>query len=146
MIILHVDLMWALVLLGVTLWTTCCVLMNPGLRGVRWVGIASSYVVGAWMAVDVAWLEAVVTWTVFASLGGALALAYELWARRRYRGTGRPNRPLVLLHGLVLWPALIPDVLEGVLVDAGVLQAGHPGHASPATSAGPAAATTKPTS
>ena len=121
MTVLSVNIMWAFVLFGVTLWTTCCVLMNAGLRGVRYMGLAVSYGVGAWMAIELPWREALVTWGVFAALGGALALAYELWARWRYRGTGRAPRPLVLLQGIVLWPALIPDAFDGMLVDAGVL-------------------------
>ena len=121
MTILHVDIMWAFVLLGVTLWTTCCVVMNAGLRGVRWMGLALSYGVLAWMAIALPWLDAAVTWGVFAVAGGAVALAYELWARRRYRGTGRALRPLILLQGLLLWPALLPDAIEGMFVDAGIL-------------------------
>lgn len=121
MSVFYVNLMWAFVLLGVTLWTTCCVVMNAGLRGVRWMGLGLSYAVGLWMAVDLPWRETVVTWMLFASGGGAVAFAYELWARRRYRGTGRARRPLFLLQGLLLWPALLPDAVEGMFVDAGIL-------------------------
>lgn len=121
MTVFHVNVMWALVLLGVTLWTTCCLLMNPGLRGVRLMGLGLSYAVGAWMAVALPWRETVVTWCVFAAAGGAAAFAYELWARWRYRGTGRRPRPLVLVQGILLWPALLPDALEGACVDAGIL-------------------------
>ena len=128
MTILHVDIMWGLVLLGVTLWTTCCVLMNPALRGVRYMGLVLSYGVGLWMALALPWRDAVTTWCVFAAFGGAVAFAYELWARRRYRGTGRADRPLVALQGFVLWPALLPDAIEGMFVDAGILQAPGCGH------------------
>lgn len=121
MSILHVDLMWGFVLLGVVLWTTCCVVMNPGLRGVRWMGLVLAYGIGAWMLVALPWLDAVVTWCLFAVTGGAAALAYELWARHRYRGTGRADRPLVALQGFLLWPAMIPDAVEGMFVDAGIL-------------------------
>lgn len=123
MTILYVDIMWALLFFGVTLWTTCCVVMNPGLRGVRRMGLVLSYGLLVWMAAVVPWRETAATWCLFAASGGLLAGAYELWARLRYRGTARAPRPLVLLHGLVLWPMLIPDVVEGMLVDAGVLPA-----------------------
>ena len=53
---------------------------------------------------------------------GAVALAYELWARWRYRGTDRRPRPLILLQGFVLWPTMVPEAVEGVLIDAGVLE------------------------
>ena len=104
-----------------TLWTTCGVLMNAGLRGVRWMGLALSYGVLAWMAIALPWRDALVTWGVFAVGGGAVALAYELWARRRYRSTGRPRRPVILLQGFLLWPALLPDAVEGMCVDVGIL-------------------------
>ena len=127
MTILHVNVMWAVVLLGVTLWTTACCVMNPALRALRWMGLALSYAAGLWMALTLPWREVVVTWCVFAAVGGALAMAYELWARRRYLGTGRRARPLVLLQGFVLWPVMLPEVAEGVLVDAGILRAAEPG-------------------
>lgn len=127
MSILHVNLMWAFVLLGVTLWTTCCLLMNPALRPVRWMGLATCYGVGAWMAIGLPWRELVVTWCVFAVTGGAIVFAYELWARRRYRDRGRRARPLVLLQGFVLWPVMLPDAIEGMFVDAGILPAARQG-------------------
>lgn len=121
MTILHVNLMWAFVLLGVALWTTCCVVMNAGLRGVRHMGLVLAYGIAVWMAIELPWLDAVVTWCVFAVAGGAVSFAYELWARHRYRDTGRVRRPLVLLQGFVLWPAMLPDAIEAMFVDAGIL-------------------------
>ena len=121
MTVLSINLMWGLVLLGVALWTTCCCLMNPGLRGVRWMGLALAYGVAAWMAIELPWRETVVTWCVFAAAGGAVSFAYELWARRRWRASGRADRPLVLVQGFVLWPAMLPDAIEGMFVDAGIL-------------------------
>jgi hypothetical protein len=50
-----------------------------------------------------------------------VVLGYELWARRRYAGTGRAPRPLILLQGFILWPALLPGAIEGMVVDAGLL-------------------------
>lgn len=35
----------------------------------------------------------------------------------------RPEpRPLVLLQGFLLWPTMVPEAVEGVLIDAGVLE------------------------
>ncbi|MBI3792933.1 MAG: hypothetical protein HY275_18915 [Gemmatimonadetes bacterium] len=127
MTVWHVDIMWGMVLLGIGLFTGCCVVFNPVLRGFRLMGLVLCYAVAAWMAYDLAWLTAVVTWSVFAVAGGAIAFAYELWARRHYAGTGRAARPLVLVQGFVLWPAMIPDAIEGILVDVGVLQPSGPG-------------------
>jgi hypothetical protein len=121
MTVWNVDIMWAMVLLGVALFTGCCTVFNPVLRGMRLMGTISAYAVGAWMAFTLPPVVAVTTWCVFAAAGGVVAFAYELWARRRYAGTGRTPRPLVALQGFVLWPAMIPDAAEGMLVDLGIL-------------------------
>ncbi|MCO4100416.1 MAG: hypothetical protein HEQ38_13695, partial [Gemmatimonas sp.] len=67
--------------------------------------------------------EAVVTWSVFALLGGGLTVVYELWARRRYAGTDRRARRLLRLEGLVLWPAMIPDAVGLMMNDLGIIPA-----------------------
>ncbi|HRQ77359.1 MAG TPA: hypothetical protein PLY94_02085 [Gemmatimonadaceae bacterium] len=122
MTIWYVNLMWALMLLGVALFTGCCLVFNPVLKSVRVMGIATAYAIGAWMALTLPWRVALATWCLFAAFGGAVALAYELWARWRYRGSGRKPRPLVLLQGFILWPTMVPEAVEGVLIDAGVLE------------------------
>ncbi len=120
------DVMWTLMLFGVALFTGCCVVFNPAVRGIRTMGILTSYGVGVCMLFALPLHVALGTWCVFASAGGVIALAYELWARRRFAGTGRKPRPLILLQGFLLWPGMIPDAVEGVLVDTGVLQPGGP--------------------
>jgi hypothetical protein len=122
MTIWYIDILWGLMLLGVALWTTCCLVFNPVLRSIKVMGIVVAYGVGLWMAITLPWLSALVTWCLFAAFGGAIALGYELWARYRYAGTGRVPRPLILVQGFVLWPVMIPDAIEGMLVDAGVLE------------------------
>jgi hypothetical protein len=127
MTIWYVDIMWALMLLGVALWTGCLLVFNPVMKSIRVMGMIAAYGIGVWMAITLPWLVALVTWCMFAAFGGAVALVYEVWARRRYADTGRANRPLVLFEGFLLWPVLVPDVVEGVLVDAGVLEASSRG-------------------
>lgn len=116
------DVMWGVMLLGVALFTGACVVFNPILRGVRTMGIVVAYAIGAWMFVVLPWKVAVATWCVFAAFGGVVAFAYELWARYRYAASGRRNRPLVLVQGFLLWPGMVPDAIEGALVDAGLLE------------------------
>ncbi len=119
-----VSLMWAIVLFGVLLWTTACVLLNAALRrGMGIMGLVLSYGVLAWMLYDLPLREAVVTWGVFALLGGGLTVVYELWARRRYAGTDRRARRLLRLEGLVLWPAMIPDAVGLMMNDLGIIPA-----------------------
>lgn len=122
MTIWYVNVLWALMLLGVALFTGCCLVFNPVLKSVRVMGIATAYAIGAWMAISLPWQVALVTWCIFAAFGGTVALAYELWARWRYRGTARQPRPLVLIQGFLLWPTMVPEAVEGVLIDAGVLE------------------------
>lgn len=121
MTVWYIDILWGLMLLGVALWTSCCLVFNPVLRSIRIMGIAVAYGVGLWMAITLPWLVAITTWSLFAAAGGVVSLAYELWARHHYADRGRAPRPLVLLEGFILWPTMIPDAIEGVLVDAGVL-------------------------
>lgn len=124
MTVLSVNVMWAIVLFGVLLWTTACVALNAALRrGMGIMGLVLSYGVLVWMLVDLPLREALVTWGVFAALGGALTVFYELWARRKYAGTGRAARPLVRIGGVFLWPAMVPDAVGLMLNDLGIIPA-----------------------
>ena len=127
------DVMWTLMLFGVALFTGCCIVFNPAIRGIRTMGILSSYAVGIWMLIVLPARIAIGTWCVFASAGGMIALAYELWARRRYAAAGRKPRPLILLQGFILWPGMIPDAIVGVLVDTGILEPSGPREANSST-------------
>ncbi|MFN0099899.1 MAG: hypothetical protein ACKVS7_14595 [Gemmatimonadaceae bacterium] len=117
----HVDILWGLMLLGVGLFTTCVLVFNPVLHSMRVMGIGAAYALGLWMLIVLPLRDALTTWFVFAMFGGVVAFTYELWARWRFAGKGRPNRPLVLLRGFVLWPTMIPEAVEGMLIDLGVL-------------------------
>jgi len=122
MTILYVDIMWAIVLFGVLLWTTAFVALNAALRrGMRVLALGLSYAILVWMIVDLPWREVVATRSVFAVAGGMLSLLYELWARRRYRAIGRTPRPLFHPQGLLLWPAMVPDAVGLMFNDAGIL-------------------------
>ena len=120
----HIDIMWAIVLFGVLLWTTVLCVLNAALRrGMGTIGMLLSYAVLAWMLYDLPWRDAVTTWAFFAVAGGGVIFVYELWARRRYAGTARRPRALVRLDGILRWPALVPDAFGLVLNDLGFLGA-----------------------
>lgn len=124
MTIFSVNIMWAIVLFGILLWTTASMVLNAALRrGMGWLGLLLSYAVLVWMLIDLPWREAAVTWGVFAALGAALTVPHELWARRRYAGTGRTPRPLIRVEGVLLWPSMIPDSIGLMLNSAGILPA-----------------------
>ena len=101
-------------------------MFNPVLRGFRTMALVLAYGTAAWMAFTLPWIVALTTWCIFATAGGVVSFAYELWARHHYAGTGRNPRPLVLIQGFLLWPAMIPDAVEGMLVDLKVLQPSGP--------------------
>jgi hypothetical protein len=118
----HINIMWAIALFGILLWTTVSVVLNAALRrGMGTMGMLLSYLVLAWMLYDLPMRDALTTWALFAVAGGCVMFVYELWARRRYAGTGRTARPLVRLEGLVRWPAMVPDAFGLVLNDLGIL-------------------------
>ena len=124
MTIYSVNIMWAIALFGVLLWTTACVALNAALRrGMQRLGLALSYGILLWMIIALPWREALATWAVFALFGGLLAALYELWARRRYAMSARTPRRLIRFEGLLLWPAMIPDAIGLMFNDAGILPA-----------------------
>ena len=127
MTIWYVDVMWGVALFAVAFFTAGCVVFNPALRSIRTMGIVAAYGLGLWMVFDLPLVVALATWCVFASFGGIAVLLYELWARHRYAGTGRAPRPFILVQGFLLWPGMIPDAIEGVLIDLGVLDPSGPG-------------------
>jgi hypothetical protein len=120
----HVDVMWAIVLFGILLWTTVSVVLNAALRrGMGTLGMVLSYAVLAWMLYDLPLRNAITTWLFFALQGGIVMFAYELWARRHFAGRARKPHPLIRLDGLVRWPAMMPDAFGLVLNDLGILPA-----------------------
>lgn len=124
MTVLGINIMWAIVLFGILLWTTACVTLNAAMRrGMGIMGMFLSYGVLVWMLFALPLKEAFLTWAVFAALGGVITVIYEPWARRKYAGTDRRPRPIVRLEGVVLWPFMIPDAVGLMLNDAQIIPA-----------------------
>jgi len=113
--------MWAMMLFGITLFLGCFIVTNRAMRGMRILGVVTTYAIGVWMFIALPLRVAAATWGVIAAACGTACFAYELWARHRYQGTGRARRPLILLQGFLLFPAMLPDAMEGIVVDAGIL-------------------------
>jgi hypothetical protein len=120
----HIDIMWAIVLFGVLLWTTVSVVLNAALRrGMGTMAMVLSYSVLIWMLIDLPLRDAITTWMFFALQGGVVMFIYELWARRHFAGTGRKPHSLIRLDGIVRWPSMMPDAFGLVLNDLGILGA-----------------------
>lgn len=77
------------------------------------------------MLVALPWQQALATWTLAGLAGGVLYLAYEVVAYLRLPERARDARPGlgVLFHGLLLWPVMLPEAVEYLLAELGVLKA-----------------------
>lgn len=127
---------WALALLGALGWTTAFSLLQPPVRGLRNLGILASYLLGLAMAVKAPWREATVVWAAFGLAGCIAYVAYEMWSRWRRPADGDRHNLAPLLHGFLAWPIMLPEVVEYVLAEVGVLKPPSVGGAS-ATPPGP---------
>ncbi len=120
----YLHLPFAVLLLSTVGWTTLFSLTNnPGLRGFRNLGILASYVAGVVFLFVVGWRLALATWALFGVAGGLFYVAWEILERRR--AAGSPQNPRVglapLIHGLFLWPIMVPEAVEYALADLGIL-------------------------
>jgi hypothetical protein len=128
--------LWVVALAATALWTTLFSLASaPGVRGWRNLGLLASYLGGVAMFVALPLLAAALIWAAFGLAGGAIYYAHEwfLYLRTRAatddapltvpRPTDPPKRPaaMAILHGLFLWPLMIPEAIEYLLADVGLL-------------------------
>jgi hypothetical protein len=133
--------LWVVALAATALWTTLFSLASaPGVRGWRNLGLLASYLVGVAMFVALPLLAAALTWAAFGLAGGAFYYAHEWILYRRTRATidtapltaprppNPPARPaaMAILHGLFLWPLMIPEAIEYLLAELGFLPPPEP--------------------
>ncbi len=121
----YIHLPFAAVLLIAVGWTTLFSLTNkPGIRGFRNLGILASYVSVVVFLFVAGWRLALVTWAVFGVAGGLLYVAWET-LERRHAAEGRQDPGISLaplIHGLFLWPIMVPEAVEYALADLGILR------------------------
>ncbi len=129
---------FAVALLIAVGWTTLFSLSNKlPIRGFRNLGILASYVLVIVFLFVAGWRLALVTWAVFGVAGGLLYIAWEMLERRHAAGGQQePGGSLApLIHGLFLWPIMVPEAVEYALADLGILpvppSAPAPGTAQP---------------
>jgi hypothetical protein len=106
-------------------WTTFFSCFNsPRIRSYRNLGILAAFTVGIIAPGFVGIVSGVTSWLVFALIGG---VAYYLWAfwchvaRGRSVGDRIPS-PIVLAHGLVMWPVMLPEAIEYAGAEAGIFR------------------------
>ncbi len=122
----YIHLPFAVALLIAVGWTTLFSLTNrPGIRGFRNLGILASYVLVVVFLFVAGWRLALVTWAAFGVAGGLLYVAWEILERRHAApGQQDPGLSLApLIHGLFLWPIMVPEAVEYALADLGILHA-----------------------
>jgi hypothetical protein len=106
-------------------WTTLfSFTIKQPVRGLRNLGILACYILAIVMIVRLRFVTALVTWCVFGVAAGVIYTIYELVARVR---TKEPDKkPSVSLssfvHGPLAWPIMIPEAVEYLLAELGVLR------------------------
>lgn len=121
----YLHLPFAVALLIAVGWTTLFSLTNkPAIRGFRNFGLLASYISIIVFPFVAGWRLALVTWAVFGVGGGLLYIAWEILDRRHAPPNKRDPRVSLapLLHGLFLWPIIVPEAVEYALTDLGILR------------------------
>jgi hypothetical protein len=122
----YIHIPFAIALLIAVVWTTLFSLSNkPGIRGFRNLGILGSYILVLVFLFVAGWRAALVTWAVFGVVGGVIYVCWEILQRlRTAAGEKKPAVSLApLVHGLFMWPIMVPEALEYALAELGILKA-----------------------
>lgn len=128
-----VDPFWLAMLAVSAAWSSLFSLaQRPHVRGWRNLGLLAGFVLGIVMLVVLPWRQALATWAFAGLAGGALYVLYELIAGLRLPARTAESRPRLghLVHGLLVWPIMVPEAFECLLAELGVLKP------APDTSAG----------
>ncbi|NBV24603.1 MAG: hypothetical protein EBS05_22115 [Proteobacteria bacterium] len=107
-------------------WTTMFSLTNKQpIRGLRNLGILACYILAVVMCVRLRFVSALVTWCAFGIAAGALYNLYELVAFARNKAADKKLGASFanFIHGPLAWPIMIPESIEYLLAELGVLPA-----------------------
>ncbi len=81
-----------------------------------YIGTAASFFIVDWKSVFVGW-------SIFGVSTGILYYAYELYSTAKSKEELRQwSQPSTIIHGLFIWPIMLPEVIEYSLADFGVLK------------------------
>jgi hypothetical protein len=118
-----IDSWWLTALLITAAWTIFFSMFNTHwIRGYRNLGILAGYAVGLAMSFFAGWRAALVTWAVIGAAAGIIYFLYEAVGYIRSKDADSRPKLRTLLDGLVLWPVMLPEVVENALAEAGILK------------------------
>jgi cyanate permease len=122
----YIHVPFATALLLACVWTTVFSLtIKPGIRRFRNLGILASYVLPLIFLVVAGWRLTLVTWALFGVAGGVIYIIWEIIQRSRNATSEHKSEvsPSHLVFGLVAWPIMVPEAVEYMLAEFGMLRA-----------------------
>lgn len=94
---------------------------RPSIRGLRNLGILATYALGIFSAFRFGLMAAIATWALFGFGSGFLYYLYERWAISRSDEDEATLSLSTVVHGLLAWPVMLPEVVEYSLAELGFL-------------------------
>jgi len=98
---------------------------NPAVRGFRNFGIIGCYLSLAIGLFALGWRRMVPAWCLVGLVSGAAYFIYEAVSYHREKDPEARPSLATFLHGLIVWPIMLPEVIENSLAELGVLKAGQ---------------------
>jgi len=120
-----VDSFWLALLGSSAVVSSVCGLSNARrirlIRGLAWL---SGYLLGIAMLIALPWRNAGATWLVMAAVGSGVYLVYEFYGLLVPGKDGERTVPRLatLIGGLFAWPIMVPEAVEYLLAELGVLK------------------------
>lgn len=120
-----IDKQHAIYLLIAVGWTTLfSMTIKQPVRGLRNLGILACYILAIVMLIRLRFISALVTWCAFGIAAGVIYSFYQIVAYARDKS---PDKKLGLsfshfIHSPLAWPIMIPEAIEYLLADLGVLR------------------------
>ena len=122
----YISVKWLVLLACVVSWTTFFSFFNtPGIRGYRNLGILGSYILAPVMFVSLGWKSALATWVLVGGVSGIFYFTYEAFSYLKAKDKSEATRPklVTIFNGLFWWPIMLPEAIEYLLAELGILKA-----------------------
>lgn len=123
---IHISTRYLIYFLIAVGWTTLFSMSNKfWVRGYRQLGILVCYVLLVVMLFRVPFASALATWCLLGVSGGLVYVGYDLLVRARTRqGEKKPKVSFShVIYGNLIWPIMVPEAVEYILAELGILKA-----------------------